>query len=64
MGDVQYKGGVVEGLLSEQGQCLWFYFQDLLVVKFGDGDVFFVEQIVFCIVVCQWKWILINKWFS
>ena len=32
MGDAQHKGGVVEGLLSEQGQRLRLYFQDLLAV--------------------------------
>ncbi len=64
MGDAQHKGGVVEGLLSEQGQRLRLYFQDLLAVKFGDGDVLFAEQIVFRIVVRQRKRILINKRFS
>ncbi len=38
MGDAQHKGGVVEGLLSEQGQRLRPT-SDPLAVKFGDRDV-------------------------
>jgi hypothetical protein len=53
MGDAQHKGGIVEGLLRQQGQRLRLHFQDFLAVKFGDGDVLFAQQIVFGIVVRQ-----------
>jgi hypothetical protein len=64
MGNAQHKGRIVEGLLGQQGQGFRFNLQDLLAFKFGHGNMFFAQQIVFGLIFCQRKGFLINKRFS
>lgn len=49
----QHKGGVVEGLLRQQGECLRLNFQYLLPLKLGNRNMLAAEEIIFRIVMRQ-----------